>query len=465
MWQGVMRNKLVVWISNLCIPLPPGNEPNEPFRNLISKKRTEYWRIDMLEANAVQANQATIASYPNNIQSEVIKMSGEACTLPTGSIPVYLEKLAKDMEEESKKTASTIAPEFKIDQEFRNLITPLDPGTRKDLTVSLQKDGCRDGLVICKLDDQYVLLDGHNRYDICKELGIPFEATEITVSNRTEAKIWIIKNQRNRRNLDESQRAMLAVTLEALYAEEAKNRQGTRTDLGKNLDKSEAGRSAKKAADDMGVSHQTVSYAKKVSAKGIPELAGLVGSGKVAVSAAAKATSLAAESQQMVVEKVEEMVKDGKRANIAAIIRELFPKTSENDAEERFKKSQKNLATCLKLLDGIEAKQSKDKLAEMLELLGKLTARLNEIGAKNPDPTSQNALIASDDSQSEIKEEAKEANSVSLAPEEEIEFAKDETNFTEDNSLAPMDDSTELPDNWGFYGEAIENENSNQEGW
>jgi DNA-directed RNA polymerase subunit F len=383
----------------------------------------------MSEASTVEADQATIASYPSTIQSEVIKMSGEEYTLPTWIIPVGQVKPVENIEEETEKVAASISPEFKIDPEFRNLITPLDPGTRKDLRVSLQKEGCRDGLVICKLDDQYVLLDGHNRYDICKELGIPFETTEITVSNRTEAKIWIIKNQRSRRNLDESQRAMLAITLEALYAEDAKNRQGTRTDLGKKFDKSEAGHSAQKAADDMGVSHQTVSFAKKVVKKGIPELAGLVRSGIVAVSAGAKATSLSAESQQMVVEKVEEMVKDGKRANIAAIIRELFPKTSENDAEERFKKSKKNLATCLKLLDGIEATQSKDKLTEMLELLGKLTARLNEIGTNNPDPTSQNALIASDDPKTEIKEESIEAKSVSFAPEEEIEFAKDETNF------------------------------------
>ena len=82
--------------------------------------------------------------------------------------------------------------------------------------------------------------------------------------DRTEAKIWMIKNQRGRRNLNESQRAMLAVKLEALYSVPAKERMGTRTDLGQNLDPCEAGRSAEKAADDMHVSHQTVSYAKKV---------------------------------------------------------------------------------------------------------------------------------------------------------------------------------------------------------
>lgn len=145
-------------------------------------------------------------------------------------------------------------------------------------------------MTICKLDGEYVLLDGHNRYYICKENEprIPFETTEIIVSDRTEAKIWIIKNQIGRRNLNESQRAMLAVALKDLYAEEAKLRQGTRTDLGKNIEESKVGRSAEKAGDDMGISHQTVIYAEKVAKKGIPELVGLVNSGKVAVSAAAK---------------------------------------------------------------------------------------------------------------------------------------------------------------------------------
>jgi hypothetical protein len=177
---------------------------------------------------------------------------------------------------------------LKIDSEFKDLIPPLGEGERDDLKMSLQKEGCRDKLVICKLEDQYVLIDGHNRFEICKELGIPYKTTEIKVSNRTEAKIWIIKNQRARRNLNESQRAMLAVTLEALYGEAAKQRKGMRTDLGLNLEQSVAGRSAKKAAKDMGVSHQTVSYAKKVEKKGIPELARMVESGDIAVSAAAK---------------------------------------------------------------------------------------------------------------------------------------------------------------------------------
>lgn len=163
-------------------------------------------------------------------------------------------------------------PSLTIDPEFKDLIPPLDQGERDDLKKSIEKEGCRDKLVVCELEGKHILLDGHNRYEICKELGIPFQSTTIKVPNRTEAKIWIIKNQRARRNLNESQRSMLAVKLEALYGEEAKQRKGIRTDLGQNLDLSVAGRSAEKAARDMGVSHQTVSFAKKVVKEGIPEL-------------------------------------------------------------------------------------------------------------------------------------------------------------------------------------------------
>jgi len=226
----------------------------------------------MSNAEAVEADQATIVSHPNTISPEVIQMPGVAYTPQTGILQVDQAEPAGNIEEEIEKVAEFDTPEFKIDPEFKRLIPPLDAAAKEELKLSLQRDGCRDKLTVCKLDGECVLLDGHNRYDICKENEprIPFETTEITVSDRTEAKIWIIKNQRGRRNLNESQRAMLAVALKDLYAEEAKLRQGTRTDLGKKLDERETGRSAEKAGEDLGISHQTVIFAEKVAKKGIP---------------------------------------------------------------------------------------------------------------------------------------------------------------------------------------------------
>ena len=277
-------------------------------------------------------------------------------------------------------------PNLTIDPEFKDLIPPLDQGEREDLKKSIEKEGCRDKLVICELEGKHILLDGHNRYEICKELGIPFQRVEIKVHNRTEAKIWIIKNQRARRNLNESQRSMLAVKLEALYGEEAKQRKGKRTDLGQNLDQSVAGRSAEKAARDMGVSHQTVSFAKKVVKEGIPELKKMVESGDVAVSAAAKVTSRPSDVQVKIVENAATLIQEGKNPNIASLLREIDSKTPEIDAEELQEKFRKNLKADLMLLEGIETIQRPENLAEMLALAEKIMTRLKEIESKSYDP-------------------------------------------------------------------------------
>ena len=51
-------------------------------------------------------------------------------------------------------------------------IPPLLNEERALLRQNLLSEGCRDALVVWKGHD--VLLDGHNRYDICTELGLPF---------------------------------------------------------------------------------------------------------------------------------------------------------------------------------------------------------------------------------------------------------------------------------------------------
>jgi hypothetical protein len=277
-------------------------------------------------------------------------------------------------------------PEIVIDPDFKTLIPPLDQGVRDDLKKSLQEEGCRDKLIVCKLDGQCILLDGHNRYEICKELGIPYKTTEINVPNRTEAKIWMIKNQRGRRNLNESQRAILAVTLDALYSEQAKERKGTRSDLGLNLDQGLIGRSAEKAAKDMDVSHQTVSFAKKVVQEGIPELKEMVESGDIAVSAAAKVASCSHEIQGKIVERARTRIKEGKRPKIAALAREISSKVPKIGADALLEKFRKNQEANLVLLEGIEITNRPENLAELLYVAEKITTRLKEVETKSLDP-------------------------------------------------------------------------------
>ncbi|MBF0508061.1 MAG: hypothetical protein HQK57_03930 [Deltaproteobacteria bacterium] len=77
------------------------------------------------------------------------------------------------------------------------------------------------------------------------------------------------KNQNSRRNLDTSQRAMLAVDDEADYAVVAKERQGTRTDLEENIvanlpPSEDTGKAREHAARDWNVSARSVQDAKAV---------------------------------------------------------------------------------------------------------------------------------------------------------------------------------------------------------
>ena len=186
-----------------------------------------------------------------------------------------------------------------IDPEFQALIPPLAPDERGQLKRNLERDGCLDPLKVWN----GVLLDGHNRLEICDELGIECSVQEVPeIRSRAHAKIWILKNQLGRRNLNESQRGMLAVGLKNLYSAEAKERQGTRTDIPANLPEGyEPGEARDKAAIDMNVSARTVQSAEKVVTDGTPELQQAVLLGDVSVSAAAEVAKLPEEEQRATV--------------------------------------------------------------------------------------------------------------------------------------------------------------------
>ena len=94
-------------------------------------------------------------------------------------------------------------PKVDIDLEIQSLIPPLRPDELAKLRDSIKTEGCRDPLVLWKGHD--VLLDGHNRYAICRELGKPFTVREMEFPNKDHAKLWIIKNQLGRRNLTDTQ--------------------------------------------------------------------------------------------------------------------------------------------------------------------------------------------------------------------------------------------------------------------
>jgi phage N-6-adenine-methyltransferase len=95
--------------------------------------------------------------------------------------------------------------QLQIDPEFRALIPPLSTEERMQLEENLLRDGCRDPLVIWN----GVLLDGHNRYDICTAHGLFFNTVVIALTDREAAADWIDTNQLGRRNLTPDQASLL----------------------------------------------------------------------------------------------------------------------------------------------------------------------------------------------------------------------------------------------------------------
>jgi len=79
----------------------------------------------------------------------------------------------------------------------------------EQLRANLKADGCREPLVIWPTSAGPILLDGHNRYEICQQQNIHFDTVEIELASREEAATWIINNQLGRRNLTSEQASYL----------------------------------------------------------------------------------------------------------------------------------------------------------------------------------------------------------------------------------------------------------------
>ena len=115
-----------------------------------------------------------------------------------------------------------------IDNEFKNLIPPLANDEKKQLEENLLRDGIQDPLKVWN----NTLVDGHNRYDIAKRHGLTFATTDMQFADRSDAIIWIIKNQFGRRNLSAYDRSILALKLKPVLTAKAKENLVTHTSDG-----------------------------------------------------------------------------------------------------------------------------------------------------------------------------------------------------------------------------------------
>jgi phage N-6-adenine-methyltransferase len=94
---------------------------------------------------------------------------------------------------------------IKANQDFKNLIPPLSAEEYEQLEKNIIAEGCRDALVTWN----GIILDGHNRFEICKKHDVDFDVYEMDFDSDEDAKDWMDKNQLGRRNLTPDQRRII----------------------------------------------------------------------------------------------------------------------------------------------------------------------------------------------------------------------------------------------------------------
>jgi hypothetical protein len=207
-----------------------------------------------------------------------------------------------------------------IRADLQAYIDPLTEQEHAALERSILAEGCRDALVLWG----EVLVDGHNRYAICRKHGLPFQ----TVSNPRfdsleSVHLWMIDQHLARRSISDFQRGVLALRKQEIVADRQARAQFARgaepagagasasassapwdTD-GSAAGAPEAQPSAQAAAlntrEDIAraarLSGNQVVMIEKIQKQAAPEVVAAVRAGTLSINAAAAVASLSTEEQ------------------------------------------------------------------------------------------------------------------------------------------------------------------------
>ena len=190
-----------------------------------------------------------------------------------------------------------------VNEELKAYIDPLTPDEYESLERSLLTEGCRDALVLWG----DTLVDGHNRYGICRKHDIPFQ----TVQNERfrsidDVHLWMIEQHLGRRSVSDFQRGVLALRKREILAE----RRARMAEADVPFDttdahpappkpvKADPADSRKDIAREARISSNQVGMIEKIRKEAAPEVVAAVKSGTLSISAAAAVASLPEEEQR-----------------------------------------------------------------------------------------------------------------------------------------------------------------------
>ena len=94
--------------------------------------------------------------------------------------------------------------------EMAELLPPLSGEQLAALEADLLENGCYAPVIV---NEDMVIVDGHNRQKLCQQHGIPYEMAVISFVDLLEAKQWALDTQKGRRNLDKWELGKIALKL------------------------------------------------------------------------------------------------------------------------------------------------------------------------------------------------------------------------------------------------------------
>lgn len=145
--------------------------------------------------------------------------------------------------------------ELKINETFRDLIPPLADHEREGLEEDILHFGCQ-----CPITTwNGYIIDGHHRYEICLRYKLSFKTEEREFEDEESVMIWMIDNQKARRNLTTAARIRMSMKKVGLFRERANKRMlaGKKADPSADL-REGSGKVSEEVAKDAGVSPRAV---------------------------------------------------------------------------------------------------------------------------------------------------------------------------------------------------------------
>ena len=173
---------------------------------------------------------------------------------------------------------------MRIDSEFRTLIPPLSKEEFEQLEQNCLKDGIRDSLIVWDDNGEFVLIDGHNRYEIAQKHHLPYNHRRMEFPNREAVIEWIIMNQFGRRNLSAYDRSILALKLKPVIAEKAKEKQSEAGGAVRQKFDKAAIDTKKELAKVAGVSHDTIHKVETIEKKAPEEVKEAIRRGDMSIN-------------------------------------------------------------------------------------------------------------------------------------------------------------------------------------